>query len=179
MAQLAALVWLKWKLFRNSLRSRGAAAGRVASLVGTLAGLALSMVVATGVGAVAYFLSSERLREAGEFSRFEGSEVLFFTLAATLIYLMWAVVPLGLEGGSRFEPRRLLLYPISLRKLFAVDFLSELTNLSSVFAVPSSWRWGWARGWRAGPCGGAWRRPCWLSSSASRSRNCSRLSSGP
>jgi len=57
MAQLFALVWLKWALLRNSMRSRRAAAGRVAAAVGLLAGLALSLLVAFGVGAGAYFLS--------------------------------------------------------------------------------------------------------------------------
>ena len=136
MSQLGALVWLKWRLFRNSLRSRRAAASRIASLLATFAGLALSLVVASGAGAAAYLLSSPRVRESAEFSKFAGGDVLFFTLAASFIYLMWAVVPLGLEGGSRFEPRRMLLYPISLPKLFAVDLLSELTNLSSIFAIP-------------------------------------------
>ena len=51
--------------------------------------------------------------------------------------MLWALMPLALDGGSRFEPGRLLLYPVSLRKLFAVDFLSELTSLSTVFAAPS------------------------------------------
>ncbi len=136
MSQLGALVWLKWRLFRNSLRSRKAAASKFASLAGMFAGLALSLMVALGAGAAAYFLSSPHARESEEFAKLAGGATLFFTLTLTFIYLMWAVVPLGLEGGSRFEPRRMLLYPISLRKLFAVDLLSELTNLSSIFAVP-------------------------------------------
>lgn len=136
MSQLRALVWLKWRLFRNSLRSRNAAASKFASALATLAGLALSLTVAAGLGMASYFLASPHTGDAEELSKLAGGAVLFFTLAASFIYLMWAVVPLGLEGGSRFEPRRMLLYPISLPKLFAVDMVSELTNLSSVFAVP-------------------------------------------
>ncbi|HKP71326.1 MAG TPA: ABC transporter permease [Pyrinomonadaceae bacterium] len=42
MAQLGALVWLKWRLFLNAMRSRKGAANRVASALGTLAALAVS-----------------------------------------------------------------------------------------------------------------------------------------
>src|SRR5215210_3640070 len=59
MAQLFALVWLKWTLLRNSLRSRKAVAGRVAAALGVVLGLTLSLAVALGVGAGAYFLSAE------------------------------------------------------------------------------------------------------------------------
>jgi hypothetical protein len=50
---------------------------------------------------------------------------------------MWAFVPLSLGGGEHFDPGRLLLYPVSLRKLFLIDLLSELTSLASIFAAPS------------------------------------------
>src|SRR5918993_3677798 len=136
MSQLGALVWLKWRLFRNSMRSRKAVAGRLASALATLAALAFSLAVAAGLGAAAYFVSSPAAREDPELSQLTGGAFVFFLFALTFVYLMWAVVPLGLEGGSRFEPRRMLLYPVSLGKLFAVDLLSELTNLSSIFAIP-------------------------------------------
>ncbi len=54
-----------------------------------------------------------------------------------LVYLMWATVPLSIGGSKQFDAGKLLLYPITLRKLFAVDFISELTTLHSVFAVPA------------------------------------------
>lgn len=136
MSQLAALVWLKWRLFRNSLRTRKAVAGRVAGALAALAALLVSLGVSAGMGAAAYFISTPSARESAELQQLAGSGFVFFIFALTFAYLMWAVVPLGLEGGSRFEPRRMLLYPVSLRKLFAVDLLSELTNLSSIFAVP-------------------------------------------
>jgi hypothetical protein len=54
-----------------------------------------------------------------------------------LIYLMWATVPLSIGGSKQFDAGKLLMYPITLRKLFAVDFVSELTTLHSVFAIPA------------------------------------------
>ncbi|HEX8293247.1 MAG TPA: hypothetical protein VF570_15910, partial [Pyrinomonadaceae bacterium] len=136
MSQLLALVWLKWALVRNSLRSRRAAAGRVASALGMLAGLGLSLAVAAAIGAGSYMLSaSARAGAVGPRQLDAGFAVLLFLF--TLVFVMWAMMPLALGGGSRFEPARMLLYPVSLGKLFAFDFLSDLTSLTSVFVVPS------------------------------------------
>ncbi|MDQ3804634.1 MAG: hypothetical protein M3416_12470, partial [Acidobacteriota bacterium] len=134
MSQLWALVWLKWALFRNSMRSRRAVVGKVAAALGTLAGLALSLLVAAGLGAAAYgFTSPEGVVSEG--ARLDGYVFLFFIF--TTAFVMWALMPLALGGGSRFEPARMLLYPVSLGRLFAFDFLSDLTSLTSVFVVPS------------------------------------------
>ena len=144
MSQLRALVWLKWTLFRNALRSRRAAANRVATILGTLAALALSLVVAIGLGIFSFMLT----REAGGLTTFNappalpggpteslGALVILFGILST-IYMMWATVPLSFGGGNQFDPGRFLLYPISLRRLFALDLVSELSSLASIFAVP-------------------------------------------
>ncbi|MFL6253869.1 MAG: hypothetical protein ACJ74T_02500 [Pyrinomonadaceae bacterium] len=136
MSQLFALVWLKWTLVRNSLRSRRAVAGRVAAALGVVAGLTLSVAAACGVGAGAYVLSAYAGPWAGKAPQSNtGFAVLLFIFTVT--FLMWALMPLALGGGSRFEPSRMLLYPVSLGRLFAFDFLSDLTSLTSVFVVPS------------------------------------------
>jgi hypothetical protein len=62
------------------------------------------------------------------------------------MFLMWALMPLALGGGGRFEAGRMLLYPISLGKLFAFDLLSDLTGLAAVFAVPVSLAMGLGAG---------------------------------
>jgi hypothetical protein len=156
MSQLLALVWLKWTLVRNSLRSRKAVAGRAAAVVGALAGLALSLLMAAGVGAGAYFVSAQAGRAGlGGRQLSAGFAVLFFVF--TMMFLMWALMPLALGGGSRFEPSRMLLYPVSLRRLFAFDFLSDLTSLASVFVVPSLFAVGGGVGGGGGNLGaGLW-----------------------
>jgi hypothetical protein len=137
MAQLFALVWLKWALLRNSLRSRRAVAGRVAAAVGVLLGLALSLLIALGVGAGAYFLSAHAGRmESGPGRAATGAYVVLLFIF-TVAFTTWALMPVALGGGSRFEPTRMLLYPVSLGKLFAFDFLSDLTSLTSLFIVPA------------------------------------------
>lgn len=137
MSQLFALVWLKWTLVRNSLRSRRAVAGRVAAALGVVAGLTLSCAAAFGVGVGAYFISAHAVERGGLGARevSAGFAVLLFIF--TTLFLMWALMPLALGGGNRFEPSRMLLYPVSLGRLFAFDFLSDLTGLTSVFVVPS------------------------------------------
>jgi ABC-2 type transport system permease protein len=136
MAQLFALMWLKWRLFRNSMRSRKAAVGRAAATLGSLAGLALALIVAAGLGAASYFLTSPGNGEQQAEVARDGFMFLFFIL--TTAFLMWALMPLALGGGGRFEPSRMLLYPVSLGKLFAFDFVSDLTSLVAVFAVPAT-----------------------------------------
>ena len=137
-SQLGALVWLKWALFRNALRSRRGAANRAAQFVTTLAALAVSLVVATGMGAVAYALAGETgVAQAVARSGGASEPMLLLFGVAAIIFLMWGLLPLSLGSGSQFDPGPLLLYPVSLRRLFLIDLLSETTSLASLFAAPS------------------------------------------
>ena len=143
MSQLLTLFWLKWKLLRNSLRSRKAVVSQAASIFGMAIGLALALGVATGLGFASYFLSkpgamTEAFRQGASREGFpiQSTEFIFFSILS-FIYLMWATVPLSIGGGKQFDAGRMLMYPISLRKLFAIDFLSELTAIQSVFAIPA------------------------------------------
>ena len=138
MSQLLALAWLKWALFRNSMCSKRAVAGSVASTLGMLIALAFSLLVAAGLGMGAYFFAAhapEGVADASKLQDGAGYFLLFFVL--TVAYMMWALTPLALGGGDRFGPTRMLLYPVSLAKLFAIDFVTDLTSLTAVFVVPS------------------------------------------
>ena len=137
-AQLGALVWLKWALLRNALRSRRGAANRAASLLTTAAALSLSLLVATGMGVAAYALAGETDAAHAVAQRGDAPEpmLLLFGLV-TIIFLMWGLLPLSLGSGNQFDPGPLLLYPVSLRRLFLIDLLSETTSLASLFAAPS------------------------------------------
>jgi hypothetical protein len=149
MGQTLALIWLKWKLFRRSIASRKGLVTSVASVLGSMAALALSLMIATGLGFAAYYLSSPVATSlAVELGGTAQTNLFFlFTLLATL-YLLWATLPLTLGGVSQFDPGRLLLYPISLSRLFAIDFLSELSSLGSIFAVPATFAIGIGAGLR-------------------------------
>lgn len=142
MSQLLTLIWLKWRLLRNSLRSSKAVVNKVASILGMLLALLFSLVLALILGIVAFFISQpEALREilgrgAREIPAAATTEFIFFSIFGFL-YLMWATLPLSIGGSKQFDAGKLLMYPITLRKLFAVDFISEFTTLHSVIAVPA------------------------------------------
>lgn len=143
MRQLATLIWLKWTLFRNSLRSAKAVVNRIATILAMLAALALALLIALGLGVAAYVLTSPEVglqnlqpkTRAGD-PIIPSAEFIFFSIFA-LLYLLWATLPLSIGSSRQFDPGNLLLYPISLRKLFAVDFVSEIASLQSVFAIPA------------------------------------------
>ena len=143
MSQLLTLIWLKWRLLRNSLRSSKAVVNRVASILGMLVALFFALLVAVVLGFAAYALSQPdalgaAFRRGAARSTTASAEFIFFSFFG-LIYLMWATVPLSIGGSKQFDAGKLLMYPITLRKLFAVDFVSELTTLHSVFAIPAIW----------------------------------------
>jgi len=159
MSQLRTLLWLKWTLFRNSLRSTKAVVNRLASILGMLAALVFALLIAFGLGVVAYALSSPQImteissREArGAAESLPSAEFLFFSIIS-FFYLMWATLPLSIGTGRQFEPGRLLMYPISLRKLFALDFISETVNLQSIFAIPAIFAIGVGAGLAKGMLG--------------------------
>jgi len=108
-----------------------------------LIALFLALIVALVLGLAAYALSQPdalgnafRRTATRDVSASASAEFIFFSMFG-LIYLMWATVPLSIGGSKQFDAGKLLMYPITLRKLFAVDFLSELTTLHSVFAIPA------------------------------------------
>ena len=143
MSQLLTLIWLKWRLLRNSLRSSKAVVNKIASVLGMLLAFVFSLGVSLVLGVVAYFVSQPDIW-AGFLHRSSNydippaasAEFIFFSIFGFL-YLMWATLPLSIGGGKQFDAGKLLMYPITLRKLFAVDFVSELTTLHSVIAIPA------------------------------------------
>lgn len=143
MSQLLTLIWLKWRLLRNSLRSSKAVVSKVASILGMLLAFSFAVVFALILGFIAYSLaqpeglgSAIQRTAARDLPQGASTEFIFFSMFG-IIYLMWATVPLSIGGGKQFDAGKLLMYPITLRKLFAVDFISEFTTLHSVFLVPA------------------------------------------
>src|SRR6185503_2749928 len=159
MSQLLTLLWLKWSLFRNSLRSAKAVANRMATVFGMLAALVLALLVALGLGVGAYLLTSPATDLAGIQSQggsraaLPSAEFIFFSVLA-LCYLLWSTLPLSIGSSRQFDPGHLLLYPVSLRKLFALDFISEVASLQSVFAIPAILAIGIGAGLAQGHMGG-------------------------
>ena len=143
MSQFLTLIWLKSKLLRNSLRSRKAVVNQVASILGVLVTLTIALAVAMGLGFAAYFTTkpgvmSDAFRRGATREGFGSAtaELVFFSIFS-FVYLMWATVPLSIGSSKQFDAGRMLIYPISLKKLFAIDFMSEITTLASMFAIPA------------------------------------------
>ena len=143
MSQLLTLIWLKWRLLRNSLRSSKAVVNKVASVLGMLLAFVFSLGVSLVLGVIAYFISkpnawAQFLNRSANYDIpvAASAEFIFFSIFGFL-YLMWATLPLSIGGGKQFDAGKMLMYPITLGKLFAVDFVSELTTLHSVIAIPA------------------------------------------
>ena len=116
---------------------------RIATVLGMLVALVLALILAMGLGLAAYVLTAPNMGIEGfHASKPTGTpamppvEFIFFSILA-LAYLLWATLPLSVGSSRQFDPGNLLLYPISFRKLFAVDFISEVTSLQSIFAIPA------------------------------------------
>jgi len=144
MSQLFTLIWLKWRLFHNGLRSRKATVNQVASILGTVVTLALALLIALVLGLVAYAISAEatslqsaEIRAATKAASDMPPAYFVLFMIFSFLYLLWASLPLSISSGNQFDPGRLLMYPVSLRKLFAIDLISELVSLPSLFAVPA------------------------------------------
>ena len=129
----------------------------MATIVGMSAALTLALIIALGLGAAAYALTSpgilthvaEGRRRAKSAGTIPSAQFIFFSIFS-FCYLMWATLPLSVGSSRQFDPGRLLMYPISLRKLFALDLLSELTNLQAVFAIPAIFAIGLGAGLGSG-----------------------------
>jgi len=108
-----------------------------------LAALALALLIAAGLGFAAYAITSPdfglqamRIETSRRARAIPSAELIFFSIFS-MIYLLWATLPLSIGSSRQFDPGHLRLYPISFRKLFAVDFVSEVASLQSVFAIPA------------------------------------------
>jgi hypothetical protein len=109
-----------------------------------LAALALALLIAVILGVAAFVLTSpdnvfaatQTLRAKSGAQGIPSPEFIFFSIFA-MCYLLWTTLPLSIGSSRQFDPGNLLLYPISLRRLFAVDFISEVASLQSLFAIPA------------------------------------------
>jgi hypothetical protein len=133
---------------------------RIASVLAMAAALALALLIALILGVAAYVLTSpenvfagtQAIRTNSGIQGIPSPEFIFFSIFS-MCYLLWATLPLSIGSSRQFDPGNLLLYPISLRKLFAVDFLSDIASLQSVFAIPAIMAMGIGAGLSQGKLG--------------------------
>ena len=98
-----------------------------------LAALILALLIALGLGAVAYALTSPEILSHMSNGRngampaeaIPSAEFIFFSIFS-FFYLMWATLPLSI-GASRQSNQCLLMYPISLRNLSLSTWQEKVT----------------------------------------------------
>src|SRR5918911_1184462 len=103
MSQFTTLIWLKWTIFRNSLRSKKAMAGSFASMLGSLIALAFALIVAVGLGAASYAIASSSVRHGVSRNNATIDSFSFLFLVLAGVYLFWATIPLTLGGANQFD----------------------------------------------------------------------------
>jgi hypothetical protein len=94
-----------------------------------MAALAFALVTATGLGLLAWMAATT-------FPPHQSITVSFLILS--FVYVLWVLLPVSLGSGREFDPGRVVLYTISLSKLFVFDFLSDLTSIAALFGIPTA-----------------------------------------
>jgi hypothetical protein len=116
LAQIALIAGLRWRLLRNSLRTGRA---RVDLLVRILLGLVATVFflgIGFGLGAIAYFfVEHNHVGRVG------------FLLWG--VFLAWLILPaLFAAGGSGFDTRSLLVFPLRIPTFFVLDLASGVMD---------------------------------------------------
>ncbi len=126
MSQLYTLFWLRYVVFKNSLTTRGEVARRILNAIFLLIPILLS--VSIGIALFVVLLLVEQFR---------GPVVSggMTTVFATLLFLM--LISQSTGASSHFDPRRFVLFPIKMSKLYALNLVSALGEFSMLMILPS------------------------------------------
>lgn len=120
---LKALLFLRWRL-----GLRGAAASKI-NAIGTIVGLCLGIPVALALGVgVGWGLSviPEMWRGA------------LLKAGFLAIWIAWVLAPIvGVRLSDAWDMGKLLVYPISAKRLFTASILGALGDFSTLFVIPS------------------------------------------
>ncbi len=126
MSQLYTLFWLRYRVFINSMTTRGEIARTVLNALLLLIPVVLSIGI--GLALLAAIILIPEFREPV----IKGGMT---TVLATLLLLM--LISQSTGASSHFDPRRYLLFPINLGKLFFLNLVSALGEFSMLMVLPS------------------------------------------
>ncbi|WP_218081333.1 hypothetical protein [Anthocerotibacter panamensis] len=127
MAQLWTLLWLRYRLSLSRLRTQASQPWLTGLVIGFLALVSLFLGTATGWGV--YLLLSKK-QAVGDYVDVILWAVLWFQV-------FFSVVGQTTGTSASFDPRRFLLFPIALQKLFVVNFGAVYADLSCWFLLPT------------------------------------------
>lgn len=126
MSQLTSLFWLRFLVFKNSLSSRGDVARNILNAIVLIIPMTLSLGI--GIALFIALLMVEQFREpvvSGGMT----------TVLATLLFMM--LISQSTGASSHFDPRRFVLFPIKMSKLYVLNLLSALGEFSMLMILPS------------------------------------------
>lgn len=122
-AQAKALAAMRWRVFRNSLRSTEGAAELGASIVAHLVYSLLGVGLAFGLGGGAYAVVAN--------GKWAVMPVLFWGLL-----LLWQVVPVTVASfQEQFDPGGLLRFPVSFGTYFLLHLIFGLVDISTILGI--------------------------------------------
>jgi ABC-2 type transport system permease protein len=119
-AQYRALAEMRWRLFRNSLRTTNGAAELGATVVANVMYSLLGLGLAAGMGGGAYAVAAN------------GKWIVMAALFWAVL-LMWQIVPVSIASfQEQFDPGGLLRFPVSFGTFFVLHMIFGLVDVSSI-----------------------------------------------
>lgn len=122
-AQLAVMSGLRWKLFRNSLRTKSARLDLIAYILASVLGSLFVIGAGLGMGIGAYFMVS-------------GEKFLLLSLLLWPVFLVWQFMPLMVAAStSGFDFRNLLRFPLRFSAFYTLSIGYGLADPAAVTAL--------------------------------------------
>ncbi|HWQ35177.1 MAG TPA: hypothetical protein VNQ79_20195 [Blastocatellia bacterium] len=126
MSQLLTLFWLRFVIFRNSLTGRR----EVVSTMLRLMILAGYLMLSLSAGLILFLIMVKMPETVGHWMTNSMG-----TLFGMLVFLTLVTQATG--TSANFDPRRYILFPISFRKLFALNLISAFSEPVMITLLPS------------------------------------------
>lgn len=126
MSQLNTLFWLRYRIFKNSLTTRGEMGRKILNWLLLLIPTLLSIGI--GVALILLLVFVEQAREPV----LNGGMT---TVLATLLFLM--LISQSTGASAHFDPSKFVLFPINMSKLYLLNLVSALGEFSMLMVVPS------------------------------------------
>jgi ABC-2 type transport system permease protein len=121
--QIGLIAALRWRIFRNALRQRGAKLELLSLILSGLFGALFVIGLAIGFGASAYFMVS-----SGRFA--------LLTFLFWIVFVAWQLLPIFFAGfTTQFDFRNLLRFPLSHTAFFALSLAYGLADPTALGAI--------------------------------------------
>ena len=129
MDRLFAIIWLRLKLMRHSMRSASGIINLIAGAAMFMAGAAVSLGMAVGFGILIYLTG-------------RSGEILYLRLSYFVVFYAFfffgVLFPvMFMMGTTSFAPSRFLIFPMSRRTLYGVMLASCAGNPEHLFYYPA------------------------------------------